>query len=72
LALSNNKRATHLIWWSPFVVIQSKNKLFHCPQLSVPWHELEQVRFDAFHPVFAVSTFFTPLLWVAALTDVAL
>jgi hypothetical protein len=40
-------------------------------QLSCPWQELEQVRFALFHPVLA-ATFFTPLLWVAALKDVLL
>ena len=47
-------------------------ELFLCYQVSVPWHELEQVRFATFHPVLTVSMFFTPLLWVAALTVVEL
>lgn len=40
--------------------------------LSVPWHELEQLRVAAFQPIRALSRFFTPLLWVAGLKEVVL
>ena len=40
--------------------------------VSLPWHELEQLRFDAFQPVLAVSRLTVPLLWVAAAKDVLL
>jgi hypothetical protein len=41
------------------------------PQLSVPWHELEQVREVAFQPM-VLATFFTPLACVAEFTVVVL
>jgi hypothetical protein len=41
------------------------------PQLSVPWHELEQVRVDGFQPG-VLAMFFTPLACVAELTAVVL
>ena len=43
--------------------------MFLSYQLLLPWQEFEQVRFDAFHQVFA-ATFFTPLLRVAAAKEV--
>lgn len=39
---------------------------------SLPWHELLQLRVDAFHPMLLASRFLTPLLCVTAFTVVEL
>ena len=49
--------------------MQRRKIIYH---VSLPWHELAQVRVVEFHPVLTVSIFLTPLLCVAAFTAVVL